>query len=473
MEKGIQPAIKKDYKSVKEAFDALPAAVKQHSIRVAEYTRALYVEAVGIELRVGTSETEKLDLEYERIAYLCGLYHDIGKAMIAEQYHNLQPNFGEEEVALYRRHVTDGVAIVESLPLGEQLTDLNRTMLTNALRNHHASTAEGGFPQVKKEQDIPMMALIVGVADRIDHLVTSRRSETPFEDVMGEMMAAFPEDAENELELLLKESMQKLHRVFVKYQNQSRLIPVVPMFVKRKNGRPFELQYRPVMDRRQKAAVGLQAKLCFKDNPETYADLEEVKTILNKNKQHSEVGRYFLYEAADMLRRMRACQISASYIAVELLPRFYAEAKIVPMIEQLYADARMEPGHILLSVEETLLDNPSKALTANLERASKANVPLYLSGWSGKFLKAEDVCKYSFKKVALHPDVYPKLGEPEMAEAIQRMQEAGMEIIAGELDKTRFNGALNGLGITAMTGPLAGNYACDTDVITAELAAGK
>ncbi len=469
MEQENRPVIKKDYKTFKEAFAALPEELKKHSIRVAEYTRAMFIEAIAIEMRVGGTETEKLQPEFERCAYLCGLYHDIGKVLVPEQYHNPTDSFSEEEMALYRKHIVDGGRMVDELAFGENLSDLERRMIKNALTLHHLKPKGEGFPQFAKEDDIMMMALIVGFANYLDHLVTTRRSETPFEDVMQQAIEEAPEEG-SELLLLMEEAQAKLQRVFIKYQEQSMKIPTVAPFAKRKQNRPFELKYRAVTDRKQKATVGLQAKPYFKDGKDIFVEYEEVKTVLNKNKLHAEVGRYFLYEAADTLRRINACELPIDYIAVELMPKYYTEAKIVSTMQQLHADSRLEPGRLYFSLEESMFENPSKALMANLERISSAGIPMFLNSWSGEYLKAKELTEYSFKKVALHPSLYKKLGDEELVSAIKALQAAGVEIIAGELDKTKYNGALNGLEITAMTGALAGDYIVEDEMILGELA---
>ncbi len=468
MEFENQSAIKKQFKTFKDAFKSLPEDVQKHSIRVAEYTKTMFVEAIAIEMRMGTAEVEKLQTEFMRGAYLSGLYHDIGKAWLPEEYHHPREDFGEEETAMYRKHVTYGAEMAEELPLGETLEAAEIQMIKNSLHWHHLRPDGLGFPGEKKEEEIPMLALIVGMANHLDHLVTSRRSEDPFNEVMDKVLSDFPE--ETDLQFLVEESRSKLQRVFLKFQDQSQMITPVAPFAKRKVNRSFELQYRPVMERRRKATVGIQARPCFKDNKETYVEYDEVKTILNKNKLHAEVGRYFLYEAADTLRRIKACELDIEYIAVQLMPKYYTESGIATAMQQVYADARLSAGSLYFALEETMFENPSKALMANLERISKAELPMFLNNWSGEYLKAKELVNYSFKKVALHPSVYKKLNDTEVVDSIKLLQEAGVEVIAGELDKIKYNGTLNGLEITAMTGVMAGDYISEDEMIRGELA---
>ncbi len=469
MEFENQAVAKTEYKSFKEAFAALPEALRQHSIRVAEYSRVLFFEAIATEFRVGSDNTLKLRPEYERAAYLCGLYHDIGKVLVPEQYHTPSESFGEEETALYRRHVVDGGKMADELAFGEPFSDIEKLMIKNALTYHHTNSYGTGFHgEVDHEREIPLMALIVGFSNWLDHVVTVRRSENPFDEVIEDVMQRFTEDTE--LLILIEESRHKLKKVFIKYQDQSLMIPNILPFAKRRPNRPFELKYRPIIDRKQKKTVGLEAKPYFKDGRDIYVEYDEVKTVLNKNKLHAEAGRYFLYEAADTVRRIKACELPIDYIAVELMPKYYTEGKVAANVEQLLSDSRLEKGRLYLAMDESMFENPSKALMTAMERMTKAEIPLFMKNYTGELLKAKELVQYSFKKAALHPSLYKKLGEEALQSDIGLLQEAGIEVIAGELERTKYNGMLNSLEITAMTGTLAGDYATEDETILGELA---
>ncbi len=470
MENLNQPVIKKDYKTFKEALNALPQRTREHSIRVADYTKELFQEAMAIEFRVGNEDVAaQLDFDNVRGAYLAGLYHDIGKVLLPIEYQDLSPDFSAEEIALYRKHTADGRAMSEQMAFAEDLNDISKKMIRDAIELHHQKPDGGGFPEVAREKDVDLMPLLVGFADTFDHLVTERRSEDPFDDVMAELLERFPEDSETEFHLLLTESYQKLRRVFLKYEDQSQKFPTVLPFVKRKQNRPFELRYRPIVDRRHKSTVAFQAEMSFKDAKDQYADYEEVKPILNANKLIPDLGRYFIYEAGDTYKRIEACELPIQYIALELMPKFFSQPKIVQTILAQLEDARMEKGKVVFVLDESAFENPPKALMANLERLTAAEIPLMLYNYSGAYLKADEVTEYSFTKIALSPSLYPELESDETVAMIGKFKEKGIELIAGELDKTKYNGALNRLEISLMTGMLAGDYITEDEAIGSEL----
>ncbi len=467
MDNQNQPVIKKNYRTFKEAFNALPEPTKAHCIRVAEYTRALFLDAVAIEFRLGDDKaSEQLEAEHERGAYLCGLYHDIGKVLIPVQYHNPLEDFGTEETALYRKHPADGAALGRQMVFGEELTDIEKDMIAEAIEFHHERPSSVGFEDGKNEADILPMALITGFASHFDHLVTARRSETPFEDVMKEVLARFSE--ETELQFLLQEGQNRLRRVFLKYQEQSLMIPNILPFVKRKNNRSFELKYRPIVDRKTKATVAVQAKPYFKDNKDTFVDYEEVKTILNKNKLIPEVGRYFIYEAGDMTKRIAACELPIQYVALELMPSYFTQTKIVQVMQQQLSDARMENGKLLFAIDESLFRTGSKAFISNMERMAAAGMPVLLTGWTGA-MSLEDIRKYGIVKAALGTDIYPRLSEPETEAAIKALQEAGIEVIAGDMEKVKYSGLLTNLEVMTMAGPMAGDFITEDELVLGEL----
>ena len=107
---------RKEYETWDEAFRGLAPAVRQQSVRVADYTHALFVQACADKFAASTPEGQaRIRGQYADLAYKCGLYHDLGKALVPPEYQILQKDFTQEELAVYRKYTTDGRALVANL----------------------------------------------------------------------------------------------------------------------------------------------------------------------------------------------------------------------------------------------------------------------------------------------------------------------------------------------------------------------
>ena len=110
---------RREYETWDEAFRGLAPAVRQQSVRVAAYTQALFVQACSGPFGKDTREgSEEMRGAYADLAYKCGMYHQIGKALVPPEYQVWQPDFTEEERAVYRKYTTDGRALATALQEG-------------------------------------------------------------------------------------------------------------------------------------------------------------------------------------------------------------------------------------------------------------------------------------------------------------------------------------------------------------------
>ena len=90
---------RKEYESWDEAFRGLTPEVRKQSVRVAAYTQALFVQACADSFCHDTPVgREQITGEYTDLAYKCGMYHQLGKALVPPEYQILQKDFTEEEL---------------------------------------------------------------------------------------------------------------------------------------------------------------------------------------------------------------------------------------------------------------------------------------------------------------------------------------------------------------------------------------
>ena len=96
---------RKEYESWDEAFRGLTPLLRQQSVRVAAYTQALFVQACSLRFAVNTKDgEERMRGQYADLAYKCGMYHQLGKALVPPEYQLLQKDFTEEERAVYEKY---------------------------------------------------------------------------------------------------------------------------------------------------------------------------------------------------------------------------------------------------------------------------------------------------------------------------------------------------------------------------------
>jgi len=116
MDKNEQTWSRKEYETWDEAFRGQSGVIRQQSVRVAAYTQALFVQACASGFGASTDDgAERMQGEYADLAYKCGMYHQLGKALVPPEYQLWRPDFTEEEQAVYRKYTSDGRLLVATL----------------------------------------------------------------------------------------------------------------------------------------------------------------------------------------------------------------------------------------------------------------------------------------------------------------------------------------------------------------------
>ena len=133
--------------------DARDYYSKGHSVRVAEYSRMI-AEKMGM---------DKNDCE---MVYYAALLHNIGNAFVSEQILRKNGKLNREEFAEVKNHTKRGAELLkdlESIPLAAE-----------AAMFHHERYDGNGYPNGIKENEIPLVARIVAVADAYDAMNNDR-----------------------------------------------------------------------------------------------------------------------------------------------------------------------------------------------------------------------------------------------------------------------------------------------------------
>jgi HD-GYP domain-containing protein (c-di-GMP phosphodiesterase class II) len=135
------------------AVEATDPHMCGHSDRV-----AIIARRVGEELGIDRWELDHL--------YLAGLLHDVGKIGVGDGIASKARKLTEDEVAQVRRHPNRGCRLLEHL---------NRLdCVAPGVLHHHERYDGEGYPQGLAEEEIPLAARIIAVADAYDAMTNSR-----------------------------------------------------------------------------------------------------------------------------------------------------------------------------------------------------------------------------------------------------------------------------------------------------------
>jgi putative nucleotidyltransferase with HDIG domain/PAS domain S-box-containing protein len=135
------------------ALDAKSQWTRGHSERVANY-------AVWIAEVIGLDDDEIKDLQ------LAGLLHDIGKIGTYDHLLDKPTKLTEEEFAVVKKHPAQGALILKDI---KQLRDV-----IPIIRHHHERIDGRGYPDGLRNDEIPLGARILHVADTFDAIMADR-----------------------------------------------------------------------------------------------------------------------------------------------------------------------------------------------------------------------------------------------------------------------------------------------------------
>ena len=140
-----------------EQLNILDSNTKQHSYNVACITCRI-------------CEYLKLDTDFTIYCTTCAYLHDIGKSQIPLSILRKKNRLTDEEFEIFKTHTTIGYNICMSDP---KLKDFAKVPLF-----HHEALNGTGYPNKVTEENIPLEAKIVRVADEFEALTTKNKYKT-------------------------------------------------------------------------------------------------------------------------------------------------------------------------------------------------------------------------------------------------------------------------------------------------------
>ncbi|MCL5773390.1 MAG: HD domain-containing protein [Firmicutes bacterium] len=161
------------------------------------YTRA-HCRHVG---EMAQRIAEKMGLERKRMDFLrlgCEL-HDVGKIWIPLNILNAPRKLTDLEFERMKTHTIESANFFAVIPGMDELTSL--------VRHHHEKYDGSGYPDKLKEEEIPLLARIMAVADVYSALITKRpyKDPMPLEKVLSVMESMQPASFDPEIFSIYRE----------------------------------------------------------------------------------------------------------------------------------------------------------------------------------------------------------------------------------------------------------------------------
>ncbi len=470
-----------EYDTWDAAFKALVPQVRQQSVRVAAYARELYVQACSMPFGKQTQEgRDRMYGRYADTVYKCGMYHQLGKALVPPEYQLRQPDFKEEEEQLFRKYTTDGRLLVANLQMQtarsrfwkkdgyteEQPTDnIPWLMIRESCQQHMERWDGSGYPDGRKGHEISPVAQIVGLAKELDALASGTRSESPFDEAVEQLCAQAGTMWSPELIAVLNASIEQCRSVYLKYIHYTLTIPKTIPLVERAPDRNMGLSYRPIHGAPNNEILGYEATPWFSgilDRPGEVERIADVASMLRNIGLVKDVTFYFLYEAADTLLRLRNCRVGEKKLLLQVPDEIYDQNSYLKDFAQLFEDQPIDKASLMLTISESALKNAGKGVQENITRYLRNDIELVLDNFHPDSWEPETLKAFGFRRLRLAPELCE---QPELADTVPMLKTWGFSVMASGAENVRVKKQLFAAGVEAVCGPCTGAQMPEDDMI--------
>ncbi len=471
-----------EYETWEEAFHGLAPAIRQQSVRVAAYTQALYVQACEMNFGKDSKEnSERMKGKYADLAYKCGMYHQLGKALVPPEYQVWNESFTDEEKAVYKKYTSDGRVLAavlqekgnrpgKKIDYSEQPTkNIPWLMIRESCEQHMERWDGAGFPEGKTGKAISPIAQVVGIAKELDRLASGTKSEDPFAEAMQILIDQSGSAWNPALVEILTASRSKCRAIYNKYIHYTEALPKTIPLVEKKKDRPMGLRYRPMVSDTAGTIVAYEAIPWFGGilgRPGETESLAEVEDMLVRKKLVEDISKYFLYEAADAVLRIENCKLNLKWVLLRMMPSFYQLGTQLQNFSQLFKDQPIQKEKLLLTVPAEMLANAPKNTQNLVERYIRNGIRFVLDGYDpakhGEKLPSEKLKDMGFIYIRIAPELYMKT---ETADAIAALKAENFVILGGEADSHETVSWLEACGADCMSGTIAGIMVSEDELI--------
>lgn len=471
---------RKEYESWDEAFRGLSPVIRQQSVRVAAYTQALFVEACKLQFGTNTEAGEaRMRGQYADLAYKCGMYHQLGKALVPPDYQIWQKDFTDEETAVYQKYTTDGRLLVANLQeKGARARDKRKGVLTEKPTNNipwlmiresceqHMERWNGsGYPDSRLGSDISPIAQIVGLAKELDRLASETKSEAPFEVAVKAITDETGELWSPELIEVLVSAKEACLAVYNKYIAYTRTLPKTISLVEKRPERVMGLSYRPMVSDGEGTVRFYEATPWFGgilEQPGETENMSELRALFRRTGIVEDMSWYFLYEAADAILRINNCNLALDGILLNMIPEFYTVGTQLQKFNQLFADQPIQKAQLLLTIPEEIFLGCSKTNREIIERYLRNGIKLVLDDFHPGSITPEELIEIGLTRVRVAPELYL---QQETANAITDLRTKGITVYGRGADSPDLLGWLVACGAEGSSGTMTGFIVNEDEMI--------
>lgn len=476
---------RKEYETWDEAFRGLSPIIRQQSVRVASYTQVLFVQACKLKFGMNTKDGEnRMRGQYSDLAYKCGMYHQLGKALVPPEYQILQNDFTGEERAVYRKYTTDGRLLVANLQersakaqkkrkgsLEEiETTNIPWLMIRESCEQHMERWDGSGYPAGRLGSDISPIAQIVGLAKELDRLAAETKSETPFDLAYEELILDSGTKWSPELIEVLKLAREECFGVYTKYISYTRTLPTTIGLVDKRPQRVMGLKYRPIVSDDHGTVVMYEASPWFAGvlgNQDETESAEQLRELFNHTNITEDLSWYFLYEATDAILRINNCNLQLDAILLNILPDFYLLDTQLQKFNQLFMDQPVSKDALLLTIPESILLSVNKAQIEVIKRYIRNGIRLVADNYHPSSIPSEWLIETGITAVRISSELYM---QQDTANAISKLIKQGITVYANKADNPDVLSWLLSCGIKCVSGALTGIEISEDDMILDSLA---
>ena len=138
-----------------------------------ELRMSLYAELLACQCAHNNLYSEKLTADYIQKLKDAAPFHDIGKIYISDSILKKPSRVDDKEYIEIQKHAQDGATIVNDIISISYDRDFTK-MVSKICKYHHEKWNGKGYPEHLREEEIPLCARIMAIADVYDALVTNR-----------------------------------------------------------------------------------------------------------------------------------------------------------------------------------------------------------------------------------------------------------------------------------------------------------
>ena len=156
------------FPTINSIYSMIPRETRLHMERVGRYSETIF----RFLLRVNPSmiENEMMIANRDEVELLFR-YHDIGRFFIPVSILNKVERLTDEEFQIIKDHAMNAIPAIESI-YKKPFSDESMMEWMNIAVYHHERWDGNGYPEGKKEAEIPLSARICAIADTYDGITS-------------------------------------------------------------------------------------------------------------------------------------------------------------------------------------------------------------------------------------------------------------------------------------------------------------